>query len=615
MAYSRSYTPGDSETTDFVLGFDYLTRDHIKVFVDGVQTTAWSWLNASTIRFNTAPATGAVVLIRRYTSPEQRLVDYESPSPLNETDLDTDSLQAFYLAQEANDQANAGIADDPSTGQFSANDKRITNVSDPVDDDDAATKGWAETAMTSQLAQAIAAKDAAKLSELDAEAAAVSTLADRNAVSNDKSAVALDRLAVAADKSTVAADKVTTEGYKNAAASSASAASTSASTASSAASTATTQAGLAGTAKTGAETARTGSEAARTGSEAARDKAEEWAEKAEDSPVETGRFSAKHWAAKAQAYAAAMNLPGITGADYRKVLLVDEFGNWDVDDVSYHDLTDKPTLGSMASRDIDGFREQVTAPRIYYVRKDGSNDNDGLTDTAAGAFLTIGKAVQVVGNLDLGTHLVTIQVGDGTWNEQVAVNAPWVGGPGSNVVFRGNLANPAACVIDSSAACFLVQNPGARADVNGFKLISGGGNGCIVVQNGGYMRLNGDMIFGTAVSSHIYVNGMSQINAFLASYRIEGGAARHLRSSGMSRVLIGGAGTTITLTGTPAFSGAFITCDNMASVETNSVAFSGSATGSRYYVAQNSVINVLGSGASYLPGSTNGQAVNGGLYV
>lgn len=51
--------------------------------------------------------------------------------------------------------------------------------------------------------------------------------------------------------------------------------------------------------------AETGAETAETAAEAARDKGELWAEQTEDTPVEPGAFSAKHWAAKANAAAAA----------------------------------------------------------------------------------------------------------------------------------------------------------------------------------------------------------------------------------------------------------------------------------------------------------------------
>ena len=60
-------------------------------------------------------------------------------------------------------------------------------------------------------------------------------------------------------------------------------------------------------------------------------------------------------------------------------------------------------------------REVLTANRTYYVRTDGSDSNDGLANTAGGAFLTIQKAINIVSALDIGTYTVTMQVGAGTY--------------------------------------------------------------------------------------------------------------------------------------------------------------------------------------------------------
>lgn len=95
--------------TDYNVTFPYLEKSHVKVYVDDVLQTsgaAYSWLNATTIRFSPAPS-GTTVLIVRETSHSARLVDWTSPSAMVEEDLDSDSLQAFYLGQEVIDIARA----------------------------------------------------------------------------------------------------------------------------------------------------------------------------------------------------------------------------------------------------------------------------------------------------------------------------------------------------------------------------------------------------------------------------------------------------------------------------------------------------------------------------
>src|SRR4051812_33570838 len=112
MALSRTTYTGDGATTDFTVPFPYLDKTHVKVYLDSVLTTAWSWLTTTSIRLTSAAGIGVAILIKRDTSSASRLVDYVAPSSLNESDLDTDSIQGFYLAQEAVDTANniAGAA-------------------------------------------------------------------------------------------------------------------------------------------------------------------------------------------------------------------------------------------------------------------------------------------------------------------------------------------------------------------------------------------------------------------------------------------------------------------------------------------------------------------------
>lgn len=69
-----------------------------------------------------------------------------------------------------------------------------------------------------------------------------------------------------------------------------------------------------------------------------------------------------------------------------------------------------------------GGRELLSANRTYYVRTDGSDSNDGLTDSSGGAFLTAGKANAVVATLDKNGYNVTVQFGAGNWNESIIIN-------------------------------------------------------------------------------------------------------------------------------------------------------------------------------------------------
>lgn len=155
MAYSYVQYPGNGSTTNFTFPFPYLDSSHIVVRVNGVQTTAFTFLNASTISFSVAPASGSTVEIRRVTPKDEPPVDFQDGSVLLERDLDYLATFNLYVSQETADTADAGLFADEA-GNFSLDGKRLVNSGDPVNPQDAATKNYVDTGFNSQLAQATA---------------------------------------------------------------------------------------------------------------------------------------------------------------------------------------------------------------------------------------------------------------------------------------------------------------------------------------------------------------------------------------------------------------------------------------------------------------------------
>lgn len=178
MATSFIRYAGDGVTTDFNVTFSYLDTSHVGVKVDGVAVT-FTWLTASQIRCTVAPAASTVVEVRRTTTTTP-IVDFTDGAVLFETDLDTSSLQAIFLATEAKDALEDTIQDDGSN-TWDALSKRITNVADPVDAQDAATKAYADAIGAAVVADAAAA--AVSEANAAASAAAASTSAGNAATS------------------------------------------------------------------------------------------------------------------------------------------------------------------------------------------------------------------------------------------------------------------------------------------------------------------------------------------------------------------------------------------------------------------------------------------------
>lgn len=255
-----------------------------------------------------------------------------------------------------------------------------------------------------------------------------------------------------------------------------------------------------------------------------------------------------------------------------------------------------------------GVREVLTVNRTYYVRTDGSDSNNGLANTAGGAFLTVQKAIDVAVTLDLGIYAVTIQVGAGTWTAGI-VPKSYVGiGP---ITLQGDTTTPANVTISrTSANCFDASNVRGKWAITGFKVIaatSGYGISAIASQID-----VGVMDFGACATAHLNVE-QGSIVTFLNNYTISGGSTRHWFVT--TGALIQCAGKTITLTGTPALSSGFLIASRGGGALISGNTFTGSATGSRYVITFNAWADVAGGGASYLPGNAAGSVANGGVYA
>tara|TARA_R110002020_G_scaffold165804_5_gene353505 strand:+ start:23639 stop:26374 length:2736 start_codon:yes stop_codon:yes gene_type:complete len=146
MANSFVRYTGNNSTTVYAIPFSYRSQSDITVTLGGVATTAFSYNGAGTqITFDTAPGTDVAIQITRTTSQASQLVNYSSGSVLTETDLDTDSQQAFFMSQEAIDDANDVITLDAADFQWTASSKRIKSVANPTAAQDAVTKNYLES--------------------------------------------------------------------------------------------------------------------------------------------------------------------------------------------------------------------------------------------------------------------------------------------------------------------------------------------------------------------------------------------------------------------------------------------------------------------------------------
>ena len=135
--------PGDGVQTDFNIPFEYLSSSYVRVFINDVETSAWSFLTTSIVRMDVAPAVGETVKVQRITQRDTRIVDFVDGSVLTETDLNTSAIQVLHVVQEAYDnrgaEARDAIADDKAqvevlAAQIASDRTTVESLYDTFDD-------------------------------------------------------------------------------------------------------------------------------------------------------------------------------------------------------------------------------------------------------------------------------------------------------------------------------------------------------------------------------------------------------------------------------------------------------------------------------------------------
>jgi len=251
-----------------------------------------------------------------------------------------------------------------------------------------------------------------------------------------------------------------------------------------------------------------------------------------------------------------------------------------------------------------GPREMLSANRTYYVRADGSDTNNGLTNSTGGAFATLQHAYDVIAaTLDLGGKTVTIQQGTaGTLSAGLTINTPPTGG--QNIVIDLGSGTLNAGISAGAPIALTVQN-GTYKNPAGHVLA--------VTAAGAMITIGVSVTFGAANNGHVYASSGGKIVAN-SGYSVNGGAQAHYWAEIGGKIIT--SGVTCTLSGTLGFSLAFAYANIMGLVSSFPGSFTGGTiSGQRYLSQLNSVIDVWGGGANYFPGSSAGSTATGGQYT
>jgi polygalacturonase len=120
---SNTYT-GNGSNRLFSITFPYLNTADIDVYVNGIiQTviTQYTFANATTVEFVTAPSNGATVLLRRSTNDTTLAATFFAGSSVRAADLNDNFDQVLYLAQETNNNVANAVAGQIPDGTITSN--------------------------------------------------------------------------------------------------------------------------------------------------------------------------------------------------------------------------------------------------------------------------------------------------------------------------------------------------------------------------------------------------------------------------------------------------------------------------------------------------------------
>jgi hypothetical protein len=169
MAVTENLYTGNGSTVLYSFTFPYLETTDIKVSVDGTNTNAYTLANATTVQFNTAPASSAAIRIYRQTDDTALPATFYPGSAIRSSDLNENFTQNLYVTQESNNS---------STSAATAAAAATTTANTALSNSTAAQSSAATAISTADAASAAAASAVSTANTANSNAAAAVSTAN-----------------------------------------------------------------------------------------------------------------------------------------------------------------------------------------------------------------------------------------------------------------------------------------------------------------------------------------------------------------------------------------------------------------------------------------------------
>ncbi len=188
MATTENLYTGDGSTVLFNFTFPYIDETDVYVSLDGTATTAYSYANATTLQFTTAPSSGVAIRIFRSTSSADTKAAFFAGSAIRSKDLNDNFVQSLYIAQESENLADAAKTQ-AATAEASA---ATANTNATAAAASASTATQQATASAASSATALAASQQASTDAAAAQASATAAAASSVTATSEASQAATD---------------------------------------------------------------------------------------------------------------------------------------------------------------------------------------------------------------------------------------------------------------------------------------------------------------------------------------------------------------------------------------------------------------------------------------
>ena len=144
MAVTENTYTQSGSTTNYSFTFPYLKQSDVKVTVAGTAKTEgtgsaqWQFHNATTVKFNTAPASGSAIRIYRETADTSLSSTFYAGSAIKSQDLNDNFTQNLYVTQEVRDDSALALTNSRSHDGDGTYTTAISKATDAVNTANAA---------------------------------------------------------------------------------------------------------------------------------------------------------------------------------------------------------------------------------------------------------------------------------------------------------------------------------------------------------------------------------------------------------------------------------------------------------------------------------------------